>query len=370
MRKPDKALFIAVWVLVAFGLVALTSASYPTGFDKFHDAYYFFKKQLLVGVLPGTFLFFIASRLSLQTMRKIAPWCLLGALILLGLPLIPGLQAGYGHAWVNFLGYSFQASETAKLLLAFYFAWWLARRGDGRLKTFWDGLFPFVVTVGVVAGLMVLQSDLGTTSVILAMLFSMYVAAGAPWTHIGTLIASAAALFVAAIKVAPYRVDRLKVFLHPELDPQGVGYHVNQAMLAVGSGGWFGLGLGNSLQKHLYLPQVTADSIFAIISEELGFLVSVAVIAGYLFIFWRGLRIARAATDPFARNLAVGIVAWICFQAFLNISAMLGVMPLTGVPLPFISAGGSAMLANLAAMGVLYALSKGESGPVRRSAVS
>ena len=368
MRKPDKALLIAVWVLVAFGLVALTSASGPTGFQKFNDTYYFLKKQLLVGVLPGAVLFFIAARLSLQTMRRLAPWTLLAALALLALPLIPGLQAGYGRAWVNVFGFSFQASETAKLLLAFYFAWWLSRRSDGRLKTFWDGLLPFVVTVGLVALLMVLQSDLGTTAVIMAMLFSMYVAAGAPWMHIGALLAAAAGLFVAAIKVAPYRVDRLKVFLHPELDPQGVGYHVNQAMLAVGSGGWFGLGLGKSRQKFLYLPQVTADSIFAIISEELGFFVSALVIAGYLFIFWRGLKIARAASDPFARSLAVGIVAWICFQAFLNISAMLGVMPLTGVPLPFISAGGSAMVANLAAMGVLYALSRGESAPVRRPA--
>jgi cell division protein FtsW len=367
MRKPDRLLLIAVWVMVAFGLVALTSASGPTGFDKFHDVYYFLKKQLLVGVLPGAVLFFVATRLSLQTMRRLAPWALPGALALLALPFVPGLQAGYGRAWVNVFGFSFQASETAKLLLAFYFAWWLSRRGTGRLKTFWDGLFPFVVTVGLVALLMVLQSDLGTTSVILAMLFSMYVAAGAPWTHIGTLLAAAAGLFIAVIKVAPYRVDRLKVFLHPELDPQGVGYHVNQAMLAVGSGGWLGLGLGKSLQKHLYLPQVTADSIFAVISEELGFLVSAAVIASYLFIFWRGLRIARTAPDPFARSLAVGIVAWICFQAFLNISAMLGVMPLTGVPLPFISSGGSAMIANLAAMGVLYTLSKGESTSPRRA---
>lgn len=358
MRKPDRILLVAVWVLVAFGLVALTSASAPTAFSKFGDTWYFLKKQLLVGVLPGAILFLVAARLKLSTLRQVAPWCLVGALVLLALPLVPGLQASYGHAWINVFGHSFQASEAAKLLLAMYFAWWLARRQDGRLQTFWEGLLPFMVTVALVVTLMVWQSDLGTTAVILAMLFAMYVAAGAPWSHLGAIVAGAAALFIAAIKVAPYRVDRFKVFLHPELDPLGVGYHVNQSMLAIGSGGWLGLGLGHSRQKYLYLPEVTADSIFAVVSEELGFLVSVAVIAVFLLILWRGLQIARASVDPFARNLALGIVVWICFQAFINISAMLGLMPLTGVPLPLVSAGGSAMIANLAALGVLYALSK------------
>jgi cell division protein FtsW len=211
---------------------------------------------------------------------------------------------------------------------------------------------------------MMLQSDLGTTSVIVAFLFAMYIAAGASLKHLGALFAAGFAMFLIFIKIAPYRVARLEIFLRPDLDPQGVGYHINQARLAIGSGGWFGLGLGKSRQKFQYLPEVAGDSIFAVISEELGFLVSAAVILAFVLLVRYGLKIAERSTDPFARAAAIGISVWIGFQAVLNISAMVGLMPLTGVPLPFISHGGSAMLANLMAIGILAALSR-ESKVVR-----
>lgn len=281
------------------------------------------------------------------------------AAVLLCLGFIPGLRADYGSgSWVNFFGVSLQPSELAKLCLIIYFAWWFARRDEESVKGFWTGFLPFTISIALVIALMMLQSDLGTTSVIVAFLFAMYISAGASIKHLGALFAAGFAMFLVFIKIAPYRVARLEIFLRPDLDPQGVGYHINQARLAIGSGGWFGLGLGKSRQKFQYLPEVAGDSIFAIISEELGFLASAAVILAFVLLVRYGLKIAERATDPFARYVAIGISVWIGFQAVLNISAMVGLMPLTGVPLPFVSHGGSAMLANLMAIGVLAAISR------------
>jgi cell division protein FtsW len=370
-NAPDYWLFALTAGLVVFGLVMLASATEPLGFEKYKDSYFFFKRQLIFGVLPGTVLLFMISRLSVDWLKKVAPYMLPVAVVLLSLGFIPGLRAGYGAgSWIKVLGASLQPSEPAKLVLILYFAWWLARRNQTAIKSFWSGLVPFVISVAVVIAMMMAQSDLGTTSVIVAFLFTMYIAAGAPLKHLAILLGAGFAMFLIFIKIAPYRVARLQIFLHPELDPQGVGYHINQAMLAIGSGGWLGHGLGKSLQKHQYLPEVAGDSIFAIIAEELGFFMSLLLIVGYMALVRHGLKIAERSNDPFSRYVTVGITAWIGFQAILNISAMVGLLPLTGVPLPFISHGGSAMLANLAAIGVLAAVSSdpGATHPRRRAA--
>jgi cell division protein FtsW len=359
VQKIDLVLLAVVAGLIVFGLVMLTSASGPTALERHGDSYHFLKRQLLLGVLPGLVALAICAKFSIEFLKRLAPWTMLLALALLMLGFIPGLAADYGSgSWISLFGFSFQPSEPAKLLLVIYFAWWLARRGGDAIKTFWGGFLPFVISVGIVIGMMMVQSDLGTTAVIVAMLFSMYISAGAAFTHLAALLAGSFALFLFFIKIAPYRADRLKIFLHPDLDPHGVGYHVNQALLAIGTGGWFGLGLGKSRQKFLYLPEVAADSIFAVIAEETGFIISIALVAAFVFLLWRGFRIAERAGDDFSRYLAVGITVWLVFQAFMNISAMVGLMPLTGVPLPFISHGGSAMISNLAAVGVLLAISK------------
>ena len=368
MRRhaPDVPLLAVTAGLVVFGLVALASATGPTGFSKFGDSYHFFKRQLFFGVLPGAVLLFALARTPLERIRRVAPSMIVVAAVLLCLGFIPGLRADYGSgSWITLFGASLQPSEIAKLCLVLYFAWWLARRDEATIRSFWYGFVPFAISVAVVVALMMAQSDLGTTAVIVAFLFSMYIAAGAAWKHLAALCAAGAAMFLIFIKIAPYRADRLKIFLRPDLDPQGVGYHINQAKLAIGSGGWFGLGLGKSRQKFQYLPEVAGDSIFAVISEELGFVVSAAVILAFLYLIVRGLKIAEQASDPFARYVAVGITAWLGFQVVLNISAIIGVMPLTGVPLPFISHGGTAMLANLAAVGVLASISS-EHGKIAR----
>lgn len=359
-KKDGKGLLIVTAALVAFGLVVLTSATGPTGYQRFGDPYFFLKRQLLYGVLPGIVLLALASRVPLERYRKAAPWLLPVSLLLLALPLIPGIGADYGGGWINVFGLSFHPAEPVKLLAAIYFAWWLSRRGRAQLRAFRGGLLPFLFVLAVFVGMIMLQSDLGMAAIYVAMFFGMFLAAGAPWSHLAAILAAGSVLFYLFIRVAPYRADRLKIFLRPDLDPQGVGYHVNQALLAVGSGGWFGLGLGRSRQKFQYLPEVAGDSIFAVMAEELGFAVSAAVVLAFVYLVWRGLSAARASEDEFGRWLAVGVSVWFGFQAFLNISAMVGLMPLTGVPLPFVSHGGSAMLANLAAVGALLAVAKGE----------
>ncbi|WKZ29555.1 MAG: putative lipid II flippase FtsW [Patescibacteria group bacterium] len=358
-HQPDYAMLAVVAGLLVFGLVMLTSATGPTAFQKFGDSYHYFKRQLFFGVLPGLVLLLLCLRLTVDRMKQVAPFMLPAAALLLCLGFIPGLRADYGSgSWINLFGASLQPSELAKLCLILYFAWWFARRDEEAIKGFWTGFLPFTISIAIVVALMMLQSDLGTTSVIVAFLFAMYIAAGASLKHLGALFAAGFAMFLVFIKIAPYRAARLEIFLRPDLDPQGVGYHINQARLAIGSGGWFGLGLGKSRQKFQYLPEVAGDSIFAIVSEELGFLVSAAVILAFLLFVRYGLKIAERSADPFARYAAVGITVWIGFQAALNISAMVGLMPLTGVPLPFVSHGGSAMLANLMAVGILASLSR------------
>ncbi|MEK7545622.1 MAG: putative lipid II flippase FtsW [Patescibacteria group bacterium] len=360
MRRnpPDVPLLAVTAGLVVFGLVALASATGPTGFTRFGDSYHFFKRQLLFGVLPGLSLMFLAARTPVERFKRYASSMIIVAAALLCLGFIPWLRADFGSgSWIQLFGFSLQPSELAKLCLVMYFAWWLARRDEAAIKSFWTGFAPFAISVALVIALMMAQSDLGTTAVIIAFLLSMYISAGASLKHLGILLAAGAAMFAVFIKIAPYRADRLKIFLRPDLDPQGVGYHINQALLAIGSGGWFGLGLGKSRQKFQYLPEVAGDSIFAVVSEELGFLVSAALIFAFLYLIYRGLKIAEESHDPFSRFAAVGITTWIGFQAALNISAMVGIMPLTGVPLPFISHGGTAMLANLAAVGVLASIS-------------
>ena len=203
-----------------------------------------------------------------------------------------------------------------------------------------------------------LQPDMGTMIIISVTALAVYFVAGAPFKHLLWLILGASGLFLILIKIAPYRAARLTVFLNPAIDPQGIGYHINQALLAIGSGGIFGLGLGHSRQKYLYLPEVTGDSIFAVIAEELGLVFALVLIALFLVLMYRGLKIAKAAPDMLGKLVASGIIAWISLQAFINIAAMVTLIPLTGIPLPFISYGSSALASSIIAIGVLTNISK------------
>lgn len=359
--KPPDYIFLTIFFgLLLFGLLVLTSAGSIVGYEKFGDSYYFIKTQLLHGVLPGLLLLYIFSRLNYQKLKKIAPFLLFASIILLITVFIPGLGVKYGgsQSWINLFGMSFQPSELVKLTFMLYLAGWLAKKGESGVRDFYYGFLPFLFLLGIVSGLMLLQPDLGTLSIIIFMCVAVFFASGARWKHVLGLIGAGILSILLLIKISPYRAARLTTFLHPELDPLGIGYHINQAFLAIGSGQWFGRGFGFSRQKFSYLPEVTGDSIFAVLSEELGFIFASLFILAFLFFTIRGFKIAKQAPDQFGTLLAIGITSWFAFQAFFNICSMIGLMPMTGVPLPFVSAGGSALAVAMAAVGILVNISR------------
>jgi cell division protein FtsW len=238
-----------------------------------------------------------------------------------------------------------------------YAAAWLATRGEKEGRTL-EGGASFLIALGAVILLLILQPDTGSMSVIAGTTLLTYFAAGAPLSLFLGLMAFAAAGLALLIRITPYRAERFMTFLHPELDPQGIGYHINQAFLAIGSGGLLGLGFGQSRQKYLYLPEVQGDSIFAVMAEEMGFVISLVFIVALATLVWRCLRIGQEAHDGFGRYLAIGVGCWVGVQAFVNIGSMTGLIPMTGVTLPFVSYGNSSTLSLFIALGLVAAVQR------------
>lgn len=358
--RVDYILLSAFILLLVFGLLMLTSAGTAVGYDRFDDRYFFIKRQLLLGVLPGLIAFFILVRVPYALLRRSALPVFILSVILLGLVFVPGIGSTLNtnaQSWLVIAGQSFQPAEFAKLGLVFFLSLILGRMGE-KIRFFRSG-FLVALGLGLIPILFVIaQPDLGTATILFAILFAELFLAGANLLHISGLAIGGIAGIAVMIVHAPYRAARLMTFLHPELHPLGIGYHINQAFLAIGSGGWFGLGFNRSRQKFQYLPEVHADSIFAIIAEEMGFFIAAAMVALIIFIVLRSLQVAKAAPDPFGRFLVSGIAVWFLVQSCMNIGAMVGVMPLTGVPLPFVSHGGTALMINLAAAGIILNVSK------------
>lgn len=359
-KHVDYFFLFLIVVLLIFGLIMLSSAGAPIGYQRFGDSFYFFKRQLLYGVLPGIVGCFIMAVIPYTFWRRWSFMMLILTIILLIMVFIPGLRAEYGTArsWIILGGFSLQPSELVKLTFLLYLASWFDQRGREKIVNFSYGFLPFVFLLGIVMFLILLQPDMGTMLIIVLEILIVYYAAGGHLAHLGLFGVGGGVLLYLMVKFSGYRAKRLMTFLHPDLDPQGIGYHINQAFLAIGSGGLFGRGYGNSRQKFQYLPEVTADSIFAIIAEEMGFFVSALIIIFFAIIFFRGMRIARSAPDMYGKLLVIGIISWFTVQAFINIGAMLGLLPLTGVPLPFISAGGTSMLVSCMAVGLILSISK------------
>lgn len=358
-HEPDKSLIMAMSVLIVFGLAMLFSASSVVSYANFGNTYHYFLRQA-VNLGVALVAFFLASRIDYRLWKKFAIWFLFGSIILLILVFIPGLRAEYGTArsWVNIFGYSFQPSELVKIAFLIYLATWLEAKKED-LGGLGSGLIPFLGILGVISLLMLAQPDLGTLFIIAFTSLVVFFAAGGKISHIiVTIVFAALILAVMVLMKSGYQSDRFKCLQDPSYSAQDKCYQINQSLIAVGSGGWFGRGVGQSRQKFMYLPQVWDDSIFPIVAEEIGFVFSTLLILLYLFIFYRGLMIARAAPDIYGSSLAVGIVAWLAVQTFLNIGGMINLVPMTGVPLPFISAGGSATLANLLALGILVNISR------------
>jgi len=357
-REPvDKVFLALVLVELFFGLVMLSSASMASSYDHFHSSWNYVGHQFIAGVVPGLFGMWVLSRLDYRRFRRFAPAIMIASLVLMLIVLVPGLSAGYGTArsWIMVGGFfSFQPVEFLKLALIIYMAALAAAPGRRPSQI----LFPSGLAFVGAAVLLGLQPDLGSLLILAAIFAVMIFASGVPISYILVLVIVGGGALYTFAKTAAYRVARLTVFLHPELDPQGIGYQINQSFLAIGSGGLWGVGLGHSQQNFSYLPQAMSDSIYPIIAEELGFFFALGLVVLIAAIFIRGLKIAKAAPDPFGRLVAIGIVGWLAVQSFLNIGAMIGVLPLTGVPLPLVSYGGTAMVLNLCSIGVVLSISR------------
>lgn len=358
-KKADKRFLFYIGAMVVLGLAILSTASAPVGYQKFQDSFYFVKMQFIKGLLPGFLLLLIFSKINYERLQKLAWPFYIFVIFLLCLVFIPGigLEINNARSWVDLGVINFQPSEFVKVAFIILLAFLLSNKNI-NLADWKHGLLPILAIISPAFFLVLMQPDIGTLSILALILFFMLYLAKVPKIFLFILALLGIIAFSVMILIAPYRLERLNTFLHPELDPQGIGYHVNQSFLAIGSGGFWGLGLGHSRQKYQYLPEVSSDSIFAVVGEEAGFLGASALIFLFFVISHRGLKIAKSAPDQFGRLLVGGVIIWIMGQAFLNIGAMVGLLPLTGVPLPFISHGGSALLAVLSGVGIVLSVSK------------
>lgn len=351
----DIPLVVAALGLTVFGLIILLSATGPVAIQRYGSQYYFLKHQLVAGVIPGIAGMLLALLVPFRFWKKTAPAMLVLSIVLLILVFLPGIGAEINGAkgWLKLGTFMFQPSELVKLTFLLYLSAWLAERKGSDAHNPTQGLTPFLSALGAVALLLILQPDTGSMAIIVGTAMTLYFLSGAPvsW-FLGMCVAGGGAL-LALIKHSPYRAARFMTFMHPELDPKGVGYHINQAFLAIGSGGWFGLGYGHSRQKFLYLPEVESDSLIAVYAEELGWVMVVLLLCAFGYLLHRCLLIARASEDRFGMYLASGVVAWLACQILLNMGSMTGLLPMTGVTLPFFSHGGSAMTVLLITIGIV-----------------
>ncbi len=357
-KSPDFVLFLTVLSLLSLGVVMVFSASEYSTLINYNDSFYFFKRQVLWALIGLATMFFMINYDYWRLKKHIRP-ILLIAFLMLVLVLIPGIgkEVNGARRWIDLGPLSFAPAELVKLCIIIFTAYGLARQKD-KIKQFTAGVLPHL-SVALLAALMILfQPDLGTAISLTGIVFLMIFAAGARLTHLGGIAAAGIAAVVLAIFLEPYRMKRFLAFLDPWADPQGSGFHIIQGLYAIGSGGLFGLGLGQSRQKFLYLPENHTDFIFAIIGEELGFIGASLVILLFVLFIWRGMKVAVTAQDPFASLLAAGVTAWIGVQAIINIGVVTGSLPVTGIPLPFISFGGNSMLFTMAGVGILLNISR------------
>lgn len=356
--KTDRLLGLTVFGLVLFGLVMVYSASEIVGFRVFGNDKFFIERQLIWAIL-GLGGMVVIMNISYQQWKRWAAWMLIITFVLLiSVFLFSSGEINGAHRWIQIGGQgglTFQPAELAKLTFIIYLAAWLEGRKT-KIKDIIGTFLPFVGVLALLSLLILKQPDFGTLSIIIASAIAIYFVAGLTWQQVslGILIT---VVSLSIILASPYRRARLATFIDPSNDPSGISYHVNNIAIAIGSGGPIGLGFGQSKQKLLFLPEPYTDSIFAVISEELGSARSVLLIGVFLFVIYRGLVIAARAPDLFGRLMATGITSWFGFQAFINLGSMLHLVPLVGVPLPFVSYGGTNLVISLLAMGMLLNIS-------------
>ncbi len=351
-HSVDRGLLIGILLLSFFGLVMVYNTSVAISLRNFGTPFHFIRDQLLWFVV-GIFALITTSRIQYKVWYKASVPILVGTigfLIAVFFPVI-GIRVLGASRWINLGFTSLQPSEFAKLAIVLYLAAWFSKKEKERLTA-------FLIFLGATVGLVLLEPDMGTSIILLIISSSMYLVSGAPTKQILKLAGIAGAGIVLLSIVAPYRMQRLTTFLHPENDPYGSSYQIRQALLGIGSGGITGVGLGQSRQKYEYLPEANTDAIFAVVAEELGFVGGLALLLLFFFIIWRAFRIARLAPDTFSRLIAIGIIVWFGFQSAINLGATVSLMPLTGVPLPFVSYGGSSLVILFSAFGILLNISR------------
>jgi len=357
-KNIDRKFLIVLGLILIFGLFVLFSASFIVSAKKFNDPSYYLKEQLLKGVLMGVIGFIFFSRISLEFLKKYSFLFLIFSVGLLILVFLPNL--GFSHSgstrWLSLGPLTFQPGELLKLSFIIYLASWLnSRRED--IKGFSGGLLPFLIIIGIVGALLLMQPNMGTFSIISVSAAATFFVAGGKLNHLFITCLIGIIVLSAFIFLKPYAAQRFKVFLNPQEDISGAAYQINQALTSIGIGGVAGIGINNNIVSP-YLPETIGDSIFAVLGEKLGlFGISFSIILYLLFAVF-GYRIAIKSPDYFSKLLAVGITTWIVAQSFINMAAISGLVPLTGVPLPFMSYGSSGLVIGLMAAGIIANISR------------
>jgi cell division protein FtsW len=359
---PDLWLFAVVVALVFLGVVMVYSASAIVAADRFGDPFFFLKKQLFWALLGGGLLWG-ALKLDYRWLERLVIPLLVVSFVLLVLVLVPpfGQSINGTRRWFRLGALSFQPVELAKFALVLYLASFLTRRRRA-MDRFWQGLFPILLVAGAMALLTFVQPDLGNSLALVVLTLVLAYLAGARVRHMAWIAATALPLVALAVALKPYRWRRMLAFVNPWDDPQGSGFQIIQSFLALGSGGLFGRGLGESKQKLFYLPEPYTDFIFAILGEEMGLIGSVLVVGLFAVLIWRGLRVGLRAPDAFGSFLALGLTVMLATQTLVNLGVVTGALPTKGLPLPFVSFGGSALLMTMFSAGVLLNISQHATG--------
>jgi cell division protein FtsW len=359
VSRGDRWLIVLPLILTGLGVVMVFSSSSILGIARYQDPNHFFVRQGLRALL-GVAVLWGVTRLKLRQVEQAAPWLLGGALALLVVVVAAGHVSNGATRWLRWGMLTLQPTEVARLAAVVFLAWWFKRYPPGD-PGFRRALLVPAGVVGALAGLILLQPNLSSAALLLASCYALFFLAGTPLRHLLAPALTGAVVAVIALANHPYMMGRVDSFIdfavHGTIDERGSGWQLVQSLIAIGSGGWHGRGLGAGLQKYLFLPEAHTDFIFSILAEELGF-IGVTLLLGLLgLLLWRGLRAATRATDPFAFVLASGLTLQIGLYALANLAVATGVAPTTGLPLPFVSYGGSALLVNLAAAGLLYRVS-------------
>ncbi len=359
LKGTDRVLFGVVGFLVIFGLLILASASMGYSIQKFGNPYRSIVHQLVFGVGVGVFLFWTGLKIPISWYKRWAPHLLVISIALLLLVFVPkiGFSIGGARRWIHVGPFSFQPSELLKLTVVVYLAAWMHSR-QKEISSFTLGFIPFLLITGIVSIFLYREPDIGTLGVIALTSLGIFLLGGGRASQAAVAVLLGIVILAIIIAAEPYRRDRFFVFLNPDTEIQGRGYQMYQARIAIGSGGLFGRGLGLSRQKYSYLPEPMGDAIFAVYAEEFGFIGIAVLLSAFFFLFIRGMLVAARTHDSFARLFAAGIAFLVISQVIINVGALSGVIPLTGIPLPFVSYGGTALAFLLFEMGILLNISK------------